>query len=142
MLALALMLFLGVRRGDLVTLGRQHAQDDFIRIIPRKTRHKRKDVSEKPILPVLADIIARSPTGALIYLETPFSANASVAGFGQDVTKLDCSNARQWPMQGWRYYGRRERRHRSSTHGIFLIGHRRSGRMIYTVGDGGRELDR
>jgi integrase len=66
MLALALMLFLGVRRGDLVTLGRQHAQDDFIRIIPRKPRHKRKDVSEKPILPVLADIIARSPTGALI----------------------------------------------------------------------------
>jgi len=43
-----------------VTLGRQHVRGDFIRIVPHKTRHKRKDVSEKPILPVPADIIARS----------------------------------------------------------------------------------
>ena len=39
-LALALLLYLGVRRGDLVTLGRQHVKDGWLRMVPRKTRHK------------------------------------------------------------------------------------------------------
>jgi integrase len=56
-LALALMLFLGVRRGDLVTLGRQHVKAGWLRMVPRKTRYKRLDPSEKPILPILVDII-------------------------------------------------------------------------------------
>ena len=42
-LALALMLFLGVRRGDVVTLGRQHVKDGWLRIVPRKTRYKRQE---------------------------------------------------------------------------------------------------
>ena len=61
-LALALMLFLGVRRGDVVKLGRQHVKDGWLRMIPSKTSYRRKTVSEKPILPVLSDIIERSPT--------------------------------------------------------------------------------
>jgi integrase len=81
-LALALLLFLGVRRGDLVTLGRQHVKNGFMRIVPRKTRHKREDVSEKPILSVLADIIARSPTGAMTYLETQYGKPFTANGFG------------------------------------------------------------
>lgn len=81
-LAFALLLFLGVRRGDLVTLGRQHVKNGFIRIVPRKTRHKRKDVSEKPILPILADIIARSPIGAMTYLETQYGKPFTGNGFG------------------------------------------------------------
>jgi integrase len=39
-LALALMLYLGVRRGDVVTLGRQHVRDGAIRFVPLKTRRK------------------------------------------------------------------------------------------------------
>jgi integrase len=81
-LALALMLFTGARRGDVVTLGKQHVKDGFLRYIPRKTRHQRMTVSEKPVLPILADIIAKSPTGDLTFLVTkhckPFTAN----GFG------------------------------------------------------------
>jgi len=81
-LALALLLYLGVRRGDVVTLGRQHVKDGWLRMVPRKTRHKRREVSEKPVLPVLADVIAQSPTGDLTFLVTeqgkPFTAN----GFG------------------------------------------------------------
>jgi integrase len=72
----------GARRGDVVTLGKQHVKDGFLRYIPRKTRHQRMTVSEKPVLPILADIIARSPTGDLTFLVTkhgkPFTAN----GFG------------------------------------------------------------
>jgi integrase len=81
-LALALLLYLGVRRGDVVTLGRQHERDGWLRFIPRKTRHKRLEPSEKPILPVLANVIASSPTGALTYLETEYGRPFTAAGFG------------------------------------------------------------
>jgi integrase len=81
-LALALLLFLGVRRGDVVTLGRQQVKDGWLSMVPSKTRYRRRTVSQKPILPVLADIIARSPTGDLTYLVTSFGKSVTVAGFG------------------------------------------------------------
>jgi integrase len=81
-LALALLLFLGVRRSDVVTLGRQMVKDGSLRMIPRKTRHKRLDLSEKPVLPVLADVIAASPAGALTYLETAYGKPFTANGFG------------------------------------------------------------
>jgi integrase len=81
-LALALLLYLGVRRSDLVSLGRQHAKAGWLRFVPSKTRHKRLDPSEKPILPVLADIIAKSPTGALAYLVSEYGKPFTAAGFG------------------------------------------------------------
>jgi integrase len=81
-LALALLLFLGVRRGDVVTLGRQHVRDGWLRMVPRKMRHKRRAISEKPILPVLAEIIAQSPTGDLTFLVTDFGKPFTAAGFG------------------------------------------------------------
>lgn len=86
-LALALMLFLGVRRGDVVTLGKQHVKDGWLRMVPRKTRYLRQTITAKPILPTLADIIARSPTGGdLPFLVTahgrPFTAKGFGARFG------------------------------------------------------------
>lgn len=81
-LALALLLYLGVRRGDLVTLGRQHVKDGWLRMVPRKTRHKRREASEKPILPALADVIARSPTGDLTFLVTEYGKPFTASGFG------------------------------------------------------------
>ncbi len=81
-LALALLLFLGVRRGDVVTLGRQHVRGAWLRHVPRKTRYKRQDVSEKPVLPALADIIAKSPAGSLTFLETDFGRPFTANGFG------------------------------------------------------------
>jgi integrase len=81
-LALAMLLYLGVRRGDVVTLGRQHVKAGLLRMVPRKTRHKRLEVSEKRVLPVLADIIEQSPTGALTFLETEYGRPFTAAGFG------------------------------------------------------------
>ena len=81
-LALALMLYLGVRRGDVVTLGRQHVRDGVIRFVPLKTRRKKMHAIEIPVMPELARIIEASPTGDLTFLMTewvkPFTAN----GFG------------------------------------------------------------
>lgn len=81
-LALALLLYLGVRRGDVVRLGRQHVKDGWIRFVPRKTRHRRRIVSEKPVLPALAEIINKSPVGDLTFLVTEFGKPFTANGFG------------------------------------------------------------
>jgi integrase len=81
-LALALLLYLGVRRGDVVRIGRQHEKEGWLRFVPAKTRYRRHRMSEKPILPVLADIIARSPTGNMTYLITAAGKPFTAAGFG------------------------------------------------------------
>lgn len=81
-LALSLLLYTGVRRGDLVCLGRQHVRDGWLRFVPRKTRYKRHSLSEKPILPELAAIIAQSPTGDLTFLVTEYGKPFTAAGFG------------------------------------------------------------
>jgi integrase len=81
-LALALLLFTGARRGDAVTLGRQHVKDGVLKYVPRKTRYKRMTASEKPILPILAQIINASPTGDLTFLVTEYGNAFTAAGFG------------------------------------------------------------
>lgn len=81
-LAMALMLYLGARRGDMVLLGRQMVQNGVIRYTPRKTAYRRTEASVKPILPELAAIIDATPSGHMNYLVTekgePFKPN----GFG------------------------------------------------------------
>ena len=81
-LALALLLYSGSRRQDMVTFGRQHIKDGWLRFIPKKTLWKRDRMSEKPILPILADIIARSSCGRLTFLETEQGKSFTPAGFG------------------------------------------------------------
>lgn len=81
-LALALLLFLGVRRGDVVTLGRQHVRDGWIRFVPSKTRYRRRALSQKPVLPILESVIEESPTGDLTFLETSFGKAFTAPGFG------------------------------------------------------------
>jgi hypothetical protein len=94
-LALALLMFTGVRRSDLVRLGPANVVDGWLRFVPQKTRKKRKDVSEKPWLPNLADIVAASPCGAKTFLETnrgkgsgPFSSNSFGIGLPSNARPL------------------------------------------------------
>lgn len=81
-LALALLLYLGVRRSDVVTLGRQHCQSGWIRLVPHKTRHRRRTVSEKPILPILQNVIDKSAIGNMTFLVTKFGKPFTAKGFG------------------------------------------------------------
>jgi integrase len=81
-LALALLLFTGSRRGDVVTFGREHVKDGVLRFVPRKTRYKRRSLSEKPVVPELARIIAASPTGDQTFLVTEYGKPFTPAGFG------------------------------------------------------------
>lgn len=81
-LAMGLLLFSGARRQDMVTFGRQHVRGGWIRYIPKKTLYKRREVSQKPFLPVLEQIIATSPCGSLTFLETAQGKPFTAAGFG------------------------------------------------------------
>jgi integrase len=81
-LALCLLLFTGVRKGDLVTLGRQHTWRGLLRFVPGKTKHVRLDISEKPILPPLAQAIEAGPTGDLSFLVTQYGNPFTTKGFG------------------------------------------------------------
>jgi integrase len=81
-LALSLLLYTGARRGDMVTLGRQHVKDGWLRFIPKKTSYRRKRLSEKPWLPALAAVVAVSPCGDLTYLVTEYGKPFTAAGFG------------------------------------------------------------
>jgi hypothetical protein len=66
----------------MVTFGLQHIKGDWIQYVPKKTLHKRREVSQKPLLPVLKEIIAYSPCGALTFLQTECGKPFSAAGFG------------------------------------------------------------
>lgn len=81
-LALALLIYAGGRRSDVVVLGRQHRRTGSLRYRLHKGRNKRPVTIEIPVLPDLAAAIDACPSRGLTFLETelgkPFTSN----GFG------------------------------------------------------------
>jgi integrase len=77
-LALSLLIYTGVRRSDVVRLGKQHVRGGTLRFLQHKGRNRSPITLELPILPALHDVIAVSPTGDMTFLVTergrPFSA--------------------------------------------------------------------
>src|SRR5262249_5875067 len=67
-LALALLLYTGTRRSDVVLLGRQHVRGGWITFTAQKNLRRKPITIELPMLPVLQSIIDASPTGDLTYL--------------------------------------------------------------------------
>ncbi|HRN87912.1 MAG TPA: tyrosine-type recombinase/integrase [Hyphomicrobium sp.] len=81
-LALALLTYTGVRRSDLVRLGKQHVRDGWLRFKQHKNRNRHPVEVEIPILPELQRIVDASPTGDLTYLVTAYGRPFTAAGFG------------------------------------------------------------
>jgi integrase len=77
-LALALLMYTGVRRSDVVLLGRQHVRGGWLKFATQKTGV----VVEVPVLPELQRIIDASPTGDLTFLVTAFGVPFTANGFG------------------------------------------------------------
>ncbi len=97
-LAMALLLYTGVRRSDVVVLGRQHVKSGWLKFVAQKNRNRSPVTVEIPILPALASIIEQSSTGDLTFLVTEFGKPFTPAGFGNwfrwqcDLAKLpQCS---------------------------------------------------
>jgi integrase len=90
-LALALLLFTGVRRSDVVNLGRHMERDGVLHFTETKGansralgRKKSTDAKKRvlPILPELKAVIDATPSGQLVYLVTDFGKPFTPAGFG------------------------------------------------------------
>ena len=77
-LALALLLYTGQRRGDVIRLGRQHMRDGFMHVRQQKTGIE----LAIPIHATLAAIIAETPADHLTLLTTQTGKPFSAAGFG------------------------------------------------------------
>jgi len=80
-LALALLLYTGVRRSDVVSLGRQHIRNGELVFRPHKGRNRSGLTLALPILEDLQSIIDASPTGDLSFLITEQGKPFTAAGF-------------------------------------------------------------
>jgi integrase len=77
-LAMALALYTGQRRSDLVQMGRQHVRNGRIQVTQQKTRAK----LVIPLHPELQAVLDATPSEHLTYLTTAFGQPFTPAGFG------------------------------------------------------------
>jgi integrase len=93
-LALALMLFTGCRRADVVEFGPQHIKQGWLTYTQNKNRNHNPVTLSLPVLPVLADVIAATPIEGLILLSSEYGKAYTIEGFGkrwrQWATKPGC----------------------------------------------------
>ena len=83
-LAMAIMLYLGVRRSDAVLIGKKHESRDGLSVTFQvyKGRKKGPNILTLPILEPLRAILDGSRLGEATWLETSFGCSYSAAGFG------------------------------------------------------------
>ena len=81
-LALALLMYTGVRRSDVIRLGRQMVRTGWLRFTEVKGARRKPKLREIPVLPELEVVIAAGPTGDLTFLVTEFGRPFTHGGFG------------------------------------------------------------
>jgi integrase len=81
-LALALGLYTGQARQDVVAMGPQHVRDEVLTWVRGKTERTTGTELAIPIHPTLRAIIDATPSGHLTFLVTEFGRPFAVAGFG------------------------------------------------------------
>lgn len=87
-LAMTLLLYTAVRRGDAVLLGPQHVRDGVLSYRQRKTGAR----VSMPVHPVLAEVIVATASGHLTFLVTAAGKPFSSAGFG-NLFRAWCNEA-------------------------------------------------
>jgi integrase len=134
-LALALLLWTGVRRSDLVKLGKQHVRNGWLRFTQQKNRNRRPVQVAVPILPELQAVIDASPTGNLTFLMTKAGAPYTLWGFGNwfrdRCIEGWCTGPSPRSAQGRCRHGGREQRHDQAAHGDIRLAERRGSRALY-----------
>lgn len=91
-LALALLLYTGQRRSDVVRLGPQHVKEGWLSFTQTKNRARKPVTLSIPVLPELQAIIDQTPTGNLAFLTTEFGKPFTSNGFGNWFRKR-CNEA-------------------------------------------------
>lgn len=105
-LALALLLYTGQRRSDIVRLGPQHVRDGWLTFTQAKNRSRKPVTLSIPILPELQAVIDATPTGDLAFLVTKFGKPFTPDGFGNWFRKrCDEAGLRRCSAHGLRKAG-------------------------------------
>jgi integrase len=81
-LALALLLYTGQRRSDVVALGRQHLKDGWLTFTQVKNRKRNPVTLSIPVHPDLDAVIDATPSGHMNFLVTEFGKPFTANGFG------------------------------------------------------------
>jgi integrase len=81
-LALELLLYTGVRRSDVVLLGRQMVRDGWLHFTEAKGKAQQPKHRAIPVLPELQAVIDATPSGHMTFLVTEFGKPFTAAGFG------------------------------------------------------------
>lgn len=81
-LALALMLYTGQRRSDIILFGRQHVSNGQIKFTQQKNKNRKPITLELPIHPDLQKVIDATKGGDLTFLVTEFGRPFTANGFG------------------------------------------------------------
>jgi integrase len=81
-LALALLVFTGQRRSDIVRFGKQHVAYGKLNFTQHKGRNRKPKKLVLPILPALQSVIDASPCGDLTFLVNDLNRPFTEAGFG------------------------------------------------------------
>jgi integrase len=98
-LALALLLFTGQRRSDVIRMGRQHIQSGMLHVRQNKTGVE----LVIPVHPDLQTIIASSASARMTFLVTEFGKPFMAAGFGNWFREqCDMANLRHCSAHGLR----------------------------------------
>jgi integrase len=122
-LAFTLLRYLGVRRSDVVRLGKQHAtRKGWLRFTQYKNRNRKPITLEIPILPVLQAEIDAAPTGDLTFLITDYGRPFSIPGFGNKMRQW-CNEAGlpQCSAHGLRKAGARAAENGATAHQLMSI---------------------
>lgn len=106
-LAMALALYTGQRRSDLVDLGRQNIVMyngvEWLKFTQHKNRNKAPVHLEIPIVPELRSIIDTTPTGDLVFLHNGYNKPFTSNGFGNKFRDwCDEANLPQCAVHGLR----------------------------------------
>lgn len=103
-LALALLLFTGQRRADVVTFGRQHVKDGALHFVQQKNERRMHKVMRIPILPALQEALDLVPKTQMTFLVTEFGKPFTSNGFG-NWFRDKCDRA---GLQGFSAHGLRK----------------------------------
>ncbi len=81
-LALALLLYTGQRRGDVIRFGRQHVKDGALNFVQQKNEKRMHKQMRIPILPALQAALDPVPKTQMTFLVTEFGKPFTSNGFG------------------------------------------------------------
>lgn len=105
-LALALLMFTGVRKSDLVRLGKQHVKNGYLVFTVHKGRNRKPKRLSIPILPELQRVINASPTGDMTFLVTAYGKAFTDKGMGVRMREwCDAAGLSQCSAHGLRKAG-------------------------------------